>query len=49
VLNLSPLDHVPGIPLEDLVLTPLVLLTLASVVLATGAFISFRQRDLVAN
>lgn len=49
VLNLSPLEHVPGIPLEDLVMTPLVLLTLASLVLATGALVSFRQRDLVAN
>ena len=49
VLNLSPLEHVPGIPLEDLVLTPLVLLTLTSVVLAMGALVSFRQRDLVAN
>jgi hypothetical protein len=30
-------------------MTPLVLLTLASLVLATGALVSFRQRDLVAN
>ena len=49
VLNISPLEHIPGIPLEDLVLTPLVLLTLASLVLTLGALASFRRRDLVAT
>lgn len=49
VLNLSPLEHVPDIPLEDFALAPIVILTLVALVLALGGLASFRERDLTAN
>ena len=46
VRSISPFDHVPALPAEDLTLLPIVILSLiAAGLIATGLW-SFRQRDL---
>lgn len=48
MFNLSPYEHVPAVPAEDLTVTPLLALTvLAGVLVATG-LAGFRRRDLEA-
>lgn len=49
VLNISPFEHVPGIPSEDFVLTPLLVLTVVAVAAVLVALRSFRTRDLAAT
>lgn len=49
VHNLSPFEHIPGIPVDDFVLTPLVALTLIAVAVGVAGLASFRHRDLVAT
>jgi ABC-2 type transport system permease protein len=49
VLDLSPLEHIPGLPLEEFVLTPMLVLSLVAIVIGFGALASFRNRDLTAG
>lgn len=49
LVDLSPMEHVPGIPLEQFVATPLLLLTIVAVVVGAVGLVSFRRRDLVAT
>ena len=45
-ISLSPLGHTPMVPAEDLVWTPLVVLTLTAAVLIMAGLAGFRRRDL---
>lgn len=49
VLNLSPMEHVPGIPLEEFSIIPLAALMVVAVALASLGLVTFRNRDSVAN
>lgn len=49
VLNVSPFEHIPGIPGEDPVLMPLLVLTVVAVAAGLVALTSFRSRDLTAT
>lgn len=44
--NLSPVGHIPQLPVDDLdlVLVPLVLLTALAAALAIGGLFAFRER-----
>jgi len=46
VLDLSPYAHTPRLPGGTLELTPLVLLTLVTLLLAAVGFVGFRRRDI---
>ncbi len=46
VLGLSPFEHLPFVPVEDLAVMPIVLLTLLAVALTVVGLIGFRRRDL---
>ncbi len=45
VSGLSPFDHLPFVPVEDLAATPLVVLSLLAVVLTGLGLLGFRRRD----
>lgn len=45
-INLSPLGHTPMLPAEDMVWTPLVVLTVAAALLIVTGLAGFRRRDL---
>lgn len=47
VLDLSVFEHIPAIPLEDVVVLPLIVLTAIAVALAMAGSWGFRRRDLV--
>ena len=49
VLDLSPFNHVPSMPVEDFAATPELVLTLLAVVLAVGAWARYRSRDITAS
>jgi ABC-2 type transport system permease protein len=49
VLDLSPMEHIPGFPQESFVLTPLVALTLLAVALAVLGLSGLRRRDLTTT
>ena len=49
VLNLSPFEHVPAIPQESFVATPLILLTIVAAAIAAAAASAFRSRDLTST
>jgi polyether ionophore transport system permease protein len=49
VFNLSPVEHVPRMPVADFTLVPLAVLTLVAVVLLAAGLIGFRRRDIVAG
>jgi ABC-2 type transport system permease protein len=46
VLDLSPFNHVPTMPVEDFTAGPELVLTLLAVVLAVGAWVRYRSRDI---
>jgi ABC-2 type transport system permease protein len=46
VLDLSPFNHVPTMPVEDFTAGPEIALTLLAVVLAVGAWSRYRSRDI---
>jgi ABC-2 type transport system permease protein len=46
VLDLSPFNHVPTMPVEDFTPGPELVLTLVAVVLAIGAWARYRSRDI---
>lgn len=43
------MEHVPGLPLEESVATPLLILTVVAVAVGAVGLVSFRKRDLVAT
>jgi ABC-2 type transport system permease protein len=45
-LGLSPFEHLPQVPLEDLATTPVVLLSVLALVLVAAGTLGFRRRDL---
>jgi ABC-2 type transport system permease protein len=45
VSGLSPLEHVPLVPVDDVRATPLVVLAVTAVVLGAGGLWGFRRRD----
>jgi ABC-2 type transport system permease protein len=45
-LNLSPFSHIPAIPAEDLVATPLVALMAVAVALLAAGLVGFQRRDI---
>ncbi|MCL2364995.1 MAG: hypothetical protein FWC71_10085 [Defluviitaleaceae bacterium] len=47
VMYLSPFYHVPQLPLEDMRVLPLVVLTVAAVGCTVGGLVFYRRRDLV--
>jgi ABC-2 type transport system permease protein len=49
VHDLSPMEHIPGIPGEALVLTPLLVLMALAAALAWAAARAFRSRDLIGT
>lgn len=49
VRNLSVFEHIPEIPIEDFVTTPLLILTVIAVAVGLAALASFRNRDLTAT
>lgn len=46
VHNLSPLEHIARLPLEDLTWPPLIILTAVAAALAAAGLLAFRRRDL---
>lgn len=48
IINVSPMEHVPGIPLEEFAVTPLLVLTAIALTVGAASLISFRNRDLTA-
>jgi ABC-2 type transport system permease protein len=49
VLNLSVFEHIPGIPAEDFILAPVVILTVIAVAIGFAGLAAFRRRDLIAT
>ncbi len=47
--NLSPFGHVPGIPAEELTITPMVVLSAITAALVLTGIAAFRRRDLTTN
>ena len=48
LLGISPLKHIPQLPLEEMSVMPLVILTVIAVVLTAVGFIFYRKRDMEA-
>jgi ABC-2 type transport system permease protein len=48
VMDVSPFNHVPGVPAEDLTTVPLVVLVLLAVAGVGVGLVGFRRRDIVA-
>lgn len=49
LLNLSPFEHVPQLPIDDLTALPLVILTAIAAGLVVVGLVGFRRRDLESN
>jgi ABC-2 type transport system permease protein len=49
VLDISPFEHVPSIPLEDFVVTPVIALTVIAAAVGGAGLAAFRNRDLTAT
>lgn len=49
IVNLSPMEHIPGIPLEDFAVTPLVVLAMIALAVGAVGMVAFRNRDLTAT
>ena len=47
VQNISPMKHIPKLPLDDMTYTPLIMLTVIAVILSAAGLIFFRNRDSV--
>ncbi len=46
--KLTPFSHTPQVPVEQITILPLLVLTLIAIGLSTYGFIKYRQRDIVA-
>lgn len=46
VLDLSPFEHLPFVPVEDMAVLPIVVLTLLAVAMTAVGLVGFRRRDL---
>jgi ABC-2 type transport system permease protein len=49
VLNLSVFEHIPGIPAEEFLLAPVVILTAIAIAVGVAGLAAFRNRDLIAT
>lgn len=49
LMNTSPLQHIPRLPVEDFAFTPVLALLAAAAVLGALAFAAFRRRDLAGG
>ena len=47
--SISPLHHVPRLPLEDFAIAPLVVLTAAAALLTVAGFVFYNRRDTLAS
>jgi len=47
--NISPMKHIPQLPLDEMTFTPLIVLAVIACVLAAAGFIFFRKRNLVTS
>ena len=47
--NISPMKHIPQLPLDEMTFTPLIILTVIACALSATGFVFFRKRDSVAG
>ena len=46
--NVSPMKHIPRLPLDDMAFAPLIVLTVIAIVLTAAGFVFYRRRDSVS-
>ena len=45
--NISPMKHIPQLPLDDMTFLPLIILTIISIILTAAGFVFYKKRDSV--
>lgn len=49
LVTLSPMEHIPRIPLEEFTASPMLALTVVALAVSAAGLVAFRKRDLVAT